>query len=110
MAQNQWTLGSSWQIGAENITSNSASSTLSFHASAKDIYMVAGNADNQPATVGVSLPASDSGQFGSDAPGGFVTVNGSKLYHIVSLQKFGDTTVTLTVPAGVSLYTFTFGS
>jgi hypothetical protein len=58
----------------------------------------------------VSLPANVAGQYGSDAPSGTVIVNASRLYHIVSLKQFGTTTVTLHVPSGVSLYTFTFGS
>ena len=72
--------------------------------------MVAGSSNNQSQTVSVDLPSSDAGQYGSDAPNGNVVVSGSRLYNIVSLKQFGSTTVTLTVPAGVSLYTFTFGS
>ena len=109
--QNDWTLGGNWNIGSESIASNGGQSTLTFHASAKDIYVVASpSAGNQAQTIQVSLPAANAGQYGSDAPSGTVTVNASKLYHIVSLNQAGDTTVTLTVPKGVSLYTFTFGS
>ncbi len=110
LAQNQWTLSGNWNIQPEFITSNGNSSTLTFNVTAKDVYMVAGSTDNQNETVGVSLFPANAGQFGADAPGGNATITGSKLYHIVSLPKAGDTTVTLTVPAGVSLYTFTFGS
>jgi cytochrome c biogenesis protein CcdA/thiol-disulfide isomerase/thioredoxin len=106
----EWTLGGNWRIAADSITSNSSQSTLTFHVSAKDVYMVASPTNNQPAAVSVGLPAANAGQYGSDAPGGTATVNASKLYHIVSLDQAGDTTVTLTVPQGVSLYTFTFGS
>jgi cytochrome c biogenesis protein CcdA/thiol-disulfide isomerase/thioredoxin len=107
---NAWTLGGSWQISPEYVTSESASSTLSFRVEAKDVYMVAGSANNQAEPVGVSLPSANAGQYGSDVVDGHVAVSGSRLYHIVSLPQGGDTTVTLTVPAGVSLYTFTFGS
>jgi cytochrome c biogenesis protein CcdA/thiol-disulfide isomerase/thioredoxin len=108
--QNNWTLSGSWQEAAENITSESKTSTLTFNVEAKDVYVVAGSANNQPATVKVSLPSDVAGQYASDDPNGNVVISGSSLYHIVSLKKFGTTTVTLTVPAGVSLYTFTFGS
>lgn len=107
---NNWTLGGNWTISPEYITSNSTTSTLQFNVTAKDVYMVAGTTNNQTVPVSVNLPASQSGQYGSDVSGGFVNVSGSRLYHIVSLKQFGTTTVTLTVPAGVQLYTFTFGS
>ncbi len=100
----------SWKINSESIVSNSANSTLTINAEAKDIYLVAGTTNGQVASVGVSLPASVSGQYGNDVSNGQVSISGSRLYHIVSLNKFGSTTVTLTVPQNVSLYTFTFGS
>jgi cytochrome c biogenesis protein CcdA/thiol-disulfide isomerase/thioredoxin len=128
LSQNQWTLGGKWQINPEYITSAAAAanpnvsakagttppdtvptSTLTFHVSAKDVYVVAGSTDSQSHIITVGLPNA-SGQYGSDAPNGSLTINGSRLYHIVSLKQFGDTTVTLTVPQNVSLYTFTFGS
>jgi cytochrome c biogenesis protein CcdA/thiol-disulfide isomerase/thioredoxin len=107
---NDWTLNGTWQIDPEDITSQSASSTLTFNATAKDIYVVASSLNNQREPVTVSLPKSDAGQYGSDATNGTAMISGSRLYHIVSLHQLGSTTVTLTVPAGVSLYTFTFGS
>ncbi|MEJ0073407.1 MAG: redoxin family protein [Candidatus Saccharibacteria bacterium] len=105
-----WTLGGTWQIGASSITSRDPNATLTFKVTAKNVYMVAGSANGQTRPVAVSLPAADAGHFGADDPDGTAVVAGSKLYHIVSLPKFGTTTVTLTVPKGVSLYTFTFGS
>jgi cytochrome c biogenesis protein CcdA/thiol-disulfide isomerase/thioredoxin len=106
---NQWTLSGSWLEAADKITSSGSDSTLSFHTQSKDVYVVAGSTNDQPQTVGVSLPAGTNA-YGSDVQNGQMTVTGSRLYHIVSLPKYGDTTVKLTVPAGVSLYTFTFGS
>jgi thiol-disulfide isomerase/thioredoxin len=106
----EWTLGGQWQIDPESITSQSAGSTLTFSVTAKDVYMVASNPVGQSLPVTVGLPRANAGQYGSDAPGGTATVNGSRLYHIVSLPRENSTTVTLTVPKGVSLYTFTFGS
>lgn len=110
LGANQWTLGGTWNIGTQPITSVSGDTTLSFNVSAKDVYMVASNANGASSPVTVSLPSNVAGQYGSDAPGGIVSVNGARLYHIVSLQQFGSTTLTLHVPSGVSLYTFTFGS
>ena len=110
LAQDNWTLNGTWQVSGENITSNDNTASLTFHVSAKDVYVVASTTDNQAHAIGVTLPSTDSGQYGNDVSGGQVVINGSRLYHIVSLRQFGDTTVTLTVPKNVSLYTFTFGS
>ncbi|HZL08218.1 MAG TPA: redoxin domain-containing protein [Candidatus Dormibacteraeota bacterium] len=110
LARDEWSLGGNWQINPEYITSGSDSSKLVFDVSAKDVYMVASGVNAQNQSVSVGLPANVAGQYGSDVSNSSVTVNGSRLYHIVSLKRFGATTVTLTVPKGVSLYTFTFGS
>jgi hypothetical protein len=110
LGHNMWTLGGQWQIGTYNITSSSNTSTLTFNVSAKDVYVVAGSANNQNSTMSVTLPTNVAGEYGNDAPDGMATIDMSRLYHIVSLRSFETTTVTLTVPEGVSLYTFTFGS
>ncbi|HUC95755.1 MAG TPA: redoxin family protein [Candidatus Saccharimonadia bacterium] len=110
LSEGEWTLGGIWQISSEYITSESNAATLTFNVVAKNIYVVAGSSNNQNQLVTVSLPSSESGQYGNDAVNGQMIVSGSRLYHIVSLKQFGNTTVTLTVPKGVSLYTFTFGS
>lgn len=107
---NAWTLNGNWQIDPEYITSESDTSTLTFHTVSKDVYVVAGSPNGQSESMSVGLPSTDANQYGSDVTHGSVTISGSRLYHIVSLHQFGDTTVTLTVPKGVSLYTFTFGS
>lgn len=110
VSSSQWTLGGSWNIAGQSITSQSATSTLRFNVTAKNVYMVASTSDIENNKVVVDLPSSVANQYGNDVVNGFVDVNSSRLYHIVSLKQFGTTTVTLTVPNGVSLYTFTFGS
>ena len=105
-----WTLNGEWKIDSEYITSQDAGAMLIMNVHAKDVYVVAGTADEQPATLGVALSPANSGGYGPDAPHGQAVITGSKLYHIVSLSAAGDTTVTLTIPKNVSLYTFTFGS
>ena len=110
LKQGQWTLNGRWNITPEYVTSVDNSSALQFNVSAKDVYMVASVPDGQSSTVGVGLPGTDSGLYGVDAPDGMAVVTGSRLYHIVSLKQFDTTTVTLIVPKGVSLFTFTFGS
>jgi len=103
---NSFTLGGKWRIAGQSITSESNSSILTENVSAKDVYVVASGSG----IVKVQLPVSVAGEYGDDAPNGLVTVNADRLYHIVSLKQFGTITVTVQVPKGVSLYTFTFGS
>jgi cytochrome c biogenesis protein CcdA/thiol-disulfide isomerase/thioredoxin len=107
---NFWTLTGSWNIADQPITSKSNSSTLTFNIEAKNVYVVASSANNLPQTVTVGLSSNVSGQYGTADPGGSLTVSTPGLYNIASLTKFGSATVTLNVPPGVSLYTFTFGS
>jgi cytochrome c biogenesis protein CcdA/thiol-disulfide isomerase/thioredoxin len=107
---NAFTLSGEWTIAGQSITSDSDNSALTENVSAKDVYMVASAGAVPNETVKVSLPTNVAGDYGSDAPDGQVTVNADRLYHIISLKQFGTTDVTVQVPQGVSLYTFTFGS
>jgi hypothetical protein len=106
-----WTLGGTWNIGQEDITAVS-NSTLTIRVSARDVYMVGGATNT--AAVGVSLngqPISQTGDAGSDVANSQVTMQMSQLYHLVHEPSFnGNMLVHLTVPAGVSINTFTFGS
>jgi cytochrome c biogenesis protein CcdA/thiol-disulfide isomerase/thioredoxin len=110
LQNSSFTLGGSWTIAGEDITSNSPTSTLTENVSAREVYMVASVPTGNNANVNVTLPSSIAGEYGSDAPNGQVNVTSDRLYHIVSMKKFGTRTVTITVPKGVSIYTFTFGS
>jgi cytochrome c biogenesis protein CcdA/thiol-disulfide isomerase/thioredoxin len=103
-----YTLGGQWLIGSHSITSESSSSTLTFDLTAKNVYLVAGSSEANNVTV--SLPTDHAGQYGSDDPNGTATISGSRLYNIASFNKLSTATITLTVPQGVTLYTFTFGS
>lgn len=109
LSSGEWTLSGDWKVTGESITSANDDATLTFDTFAKDVYVVAAPTDGS-GTMTVGLPAADSGSYGSDAPDGVVTIDQSKLYHIVSLKSVKESKVTLTVPKGVTLYTFTFGS
>lgn len=109
LSDNEWTLSSDWQIDGESITSKNSNATLTFNVHAKDVYVVAAPS-GAAGTVNVGLPSTDAGSYGPDAPGGNLTIDQSRLYHIVSLASAKSSTVTLKVPAGITLYTFTFGS
>lgn len=110
LPQNDWTISGKWTVAPQYITSQSTSSTLTFSIQAKDVYVVAGSTNNTPANVSVNLSGMPANSYGADDPNGNLVVSGSRLYHIVHMNNFGTGIVKLTVPPGVSLYTFTFGS
>lgn len=110
LPQNGWTLSGDWQITPQAIVSTTSRDTITISVAAKDVYLVAGSNSGQTTPLDVSLPGNFAGDFGADASQGVLNIGTPRLYHIVSLPSFSNTTVTLTVPSGVSLYTFTFGS
>jgi thiol-disulfide isomerase/thioredoxin len=108
LAPHHWTLDGQWQVSNEEITSQSDNSKLRFHVKAKDVYVVVSHA--QAKAQQVTIEADDSGTwYGGDDPNGILQVNKSTIYHIASFGSFAEATLTLTVPAGLSLHTFTFG-
>ncbi len=111
LPKNFWTLGGTWEVRDKNIIAR-GNSTLRFHVSAKDVYLVMGS--STPAQVMVQLngqPISTEGAAGSDVKQSAVTVSEFKLYRLVDYGKFrSDGTIELTVPDGVELNAFTFGS
>ena len=107
LEQNAWTLSGNWKTAAQYITPTSSGAKLSFNVAAKDVYVVA-TGSGQKASV--QLSGGGAGQFGADDPNGTLVIGASRLYHVASFPAFSQVIVTLTVPAGVSLYTFTFGS
>lgn len=104
-----WTLSGPWQITAEHAVSQSSASQLKLQFTAKDVYLVMGA--DQPTSVKVSV------RGGTARPGADVDANGQtsvqeyKLYRLVTgsqLTEHGE--LELTVPTGVKLFAFTFGS
>lgn len=109
---NQWTLSGEWEVTAEGIKARS-NSKLTFRFAAKDMYVVtAGNVDATDILVTLNgTPISQTGKAGSDVKDSNVTITGGQLYRLIDMKQFTeDATVTLTVPAGVQLNVFTFGS
>jgi thiol-disulfide isomerase/thioredoxin len=104
----QWTLSGRWDISSQYITSASQASTISINIASKYVYLVAGS--SEPITATVRLPSNLNGQYGTDDPGGQLTIDGSRLYNIASFNTFSGGVISITVPPGISLYTFTFGS
>lgn len=109
---NQWTLSGEWEVTSEGIKART-NSKLTFRFAAKDMYVVtAGNVDATDISVMLNgTPISQTGKAGSDVKDSNVTITSGQLYRLVDMKQFTeDATVTLTVPAGVQLNVFTFGS
>jgi len=108
---NDWTLSGTWEVDNDKIIAR-GNSVLKFHVAAKNVYLVGGSSGL--ATVGVKLdgkPISQSGAAGSDVQNSNLTMNGARLYNLVNFSQFtSGSTVELSVPNGVELNTFTFGS
>jgi cytochrome c biogenesis protein CcdA/thiol-disulfide isomerase/thioredoxin len=100
LRSNGWSLSGNWEVGQEKITARS-STTLRIKVSAKDVYLVAAAPDGTQ-SVGVSID----GQ-----PQAAIKVGQAKLYRVASFGEFSrDKIIELTVPAGVELNAFTYGS
>jgi cytochrome c biogenesis protein CcdA/thiol-disulfide isomerase/thioredoxin len=111
LAVNQWSLGGQWEVDHDKIIARS-NSTLQFHVSAKNVYLVGGS--GATGTIGVSLdgkPISTTASAGSDVQNSLTDINGARLYTLINFSKSTSaSTVELTVPDGIELNTFTFGS
>lgn len=108
---NQWTLGGTWETQGQKIIAR-GNSTFKFKVSAKDVYVVGGSSPAKQVTVTLDgKPVSSSNNAGKDVKDSKVTIGESQLYRLVSFSAFTKgSTIELTVPDGVELNVFTFGS
>jgi cytochrome c biogenesis protein CcdA/thiol-disulfide isomerase/thioredoxin len=111
LKSNEWTLGGTWEVQQEKIITR-GNSTLSFKVSAKDVYIVGGASSEQKISLSLNgQPISKTKFAGADIKDSAVTMQESKLYRLVSFPEFTkDSMITLSVPDGVELNVFTFGS
>jgi len=111
LPKNDWSLGGTWEVHEDKIIAR-GNSTLHFHVAAKDVYLVAGSAT--PQSIGITLNGQDPATAqaaGSDVKNSRISVGQSQLYRLISYPSFHDDgTIELTVPDGVELNVFTFGS
>jgi thiol-disulfide isomerase/thioredoxin len=108
---NEFGLGGIWNVGAQSITPVSTGATITGRVQAAHVYLVMTSNDNKPRTLQVLLDghpisAADSG---ADVHNGQVTVQGQRLYGLISLPNAQQHTFTLKIPPGISAYDFTFG-
>jgi cytochrome c biogenesis protein CcdA/thiol-disulfide isomerase/thioredoxin len=103
-----WSLGGSWQMGGESSQSLAQDTTLTLKFSARYVHLV------MSGPPGARITTTVAGQLvpdGTDSKNSSVTLDGPRLYTLVSLNQFmTDQTLKLTFPAGVTINAFTFGS
>jgi len=107
-----WTLSGSWDVSSEGIKAVN-DSTIRFRLAAKEVYFVT-TGDGAGKQVSVTLngqPISQTGMAGDDVKDSKIMVDEGKLYRAVKFKSFEqDSTIELTVPEGVQINVFTFGS
>jgi thiol-disulfide isomerase/thioredoxin len=103
---NQWTLNGTWAVAGDGITSKQ-NAKITYKIRAKEAYLVVSSSGNQKldiTTDGVKQTIS-----GESLTNGVLQLNGARLYHLSHLTEMKNTTVEISLPAGVTLNTFTFG-
>ncbi len=101
----EWRLDGKWDEVDEYITSVSGSK-LSYHFRAKDVYLVLG----WTGTVRVSNDKEWDTAWGKDVVGGLLTLDGERMYHLLSYDSNQVGIVNLDFSPGIRAYAFTFGS
>lgn len=110
---NEWSLGGTWNIGAMSTVAEGDSNTLRIKFSAKEVYLVMDGPEGASLTLTVNGKAvTKSYNGGSDVgDAGRVKLNGARLYTLVDMPTFtSNATLDITIPKGVSINAFTFGS
>ncbi len=99
-ALNQFALSGRWSVNNESAMPVSPGASIEAGFQAANVYLVLTSANNLPRQVSVLL---DGRRVNT------VTVQGEKLYTLVSLPSAQQHALTVDVPPGVSAYDFTFG-
>ncbi len=108
---NEFGLHGTWTATSESVTPAKAGAWITGRFQAAHVYLVMTSTDNRPRTArvlvnGKPIPASEAG---SDVHNGLVTVQGQRLYSLISLPGDQQQTFTIQIPPGISAYDFTFG-
>jgi cytochrome c biogenesis protein CcdA/thiol-disulfide isomerase/thioredoxin len=108
---NTFALRGTWKETSQYAAPLSSGAAIQAGFQAAHAYLVMTSAGNVPRRVRVLLDGHPIGgsDAGADVHGGFVTVQGQRLYSLVSLPSAQQHALTLEVPPGVSAYDFTFG-
>ncbi len=108
---NEFGLRGTWDVNKQSATPTTAGATITLRYQAAHVYLVMTSAGNVPRKVGVLVDGrpAGAGEAGSDIHGRWITVQGQRLYSLVSQSDDSQHDLTVEVPPGVSAYDFTFG-
>jgi thiol-disulfide isomerase/thioredoxin len=97
---NEFALHGDWKITSQNATPTAPGASIAAGFQAAHVYLVLTSDGNVPRTVRVLLDGRESQR---------ITVQGQRLYTLVSLPRAEFHVLTVDVPPGVHAYDFTFG-
>lgn len=101
-----------WVVSAESITSANSNSSIILNFSGSKVHIVLAGTSSEPVTVLLDGKPLEKQNYTTDMDAkGNIYINEDRKYDLVDLQK--DTArhqLTITVPSGISAYSFTFGS
>jgi hypothetical protein len=108
-----WSLGGKWRIGAEEARSETDDAVLRIRFSAKQVYLVLDGPEGAAMSMKIDGKSISRGRGGGEDVGaaGRVMIDGARLYRLIDLPVFTmGAILDITVPKGVTVNTFTFGS
>ena len=100
--------GGAWRIGAWNAAAE-RDSQLQLRFRARRVYLVMGASSSGQVQVELDGRPVPTALAGPDVRGASVRVGFNRLYRLVNLPSVQTHTLTVRVPRGVSVYSFTFG-
>jgi hypothetical protein len=110
LGRNQWSLSGDWEVSGDKIIA-AGNSKIRINYAAKNVYLVAGSDKaGSDMNISVSVDGKPAAKPGSDMKDNMLTIDGSRLYTVLSNDNFSTGTLELDVPNGVDLHTFTFGN
>jgi cytochrome c biogenesis protein CcdA/thiol-disulfide isomerase/thioredoxin len=110
LGASEWSLSGEWNVSGTSITAGQ-NARLKINIASKNVYLVGGSTNAASVTVNFNgKPISMVGDAGADVTNSQLPIQMSNLYRIANFPHFTSGVITLDLPAGVSLNTFTFGN
>ena len=111
--QDAWALGGKWRIGPMDSRSEADDAVLRIKFSAKEVYLVMDGPKGTAASLKIDGKAITKNRGGGAdmAEAGRVPIDGARLYRLIDLPVYTKGAILdITVPKGVTVNAFTFGS
>ena len=113
LRDDEWSLGGGWNIGPMDTIATGEINTLRIKFSAKEVYLVMDGPAGTVATMKIDGKAVTKDHNGGADVGdaGRVQIDGARLYKLIDMPTFTKGAVLdITLPKGVIINAFTFGS